>query len=386
MAQAFGFASSAQVDLPANEQTVGSFADRELRLARWKTARKAYCADARRGYPEIKNRTDRAYLTRLASENCTDGWRYRAGDNADMAIGQGETTVSPLQLAVAYSALVNGGTVYKPTLGWAEVNPAGKVVHTIKAQVKSKVPVSKKVLAYIKNSLHFVDGAPITGAGAFLGSPIKTEISGKTGTAEVYGKQTTSWLATWGPTPKAKFVVVSMIEQAGTGGGAAGPLSLRDLERPARRRPTRSASRLHAGIDVAEGRPRTRCPSPLPNLPTKHRPSSSSPATRPTYDRAPPRRAGRARAQRARRRPRPPRRRRAPRPRRPGRTAPRLRSRTGAGSTSAPARRTSSRAPPSTPARVTSTPSATRTTARPAAGSTARSSATTRHAPVRSSR
>ena len=224
MAQAYGFASSAGVDLPAGEQTVGTIAGRENRLARWKAYRSQYCADAKHGSPDVPNRTTRTYLTRLASENCTDGWRYRAGDNADLAIGQGETTVSPLQLAVAYSALVNGGTVYQPTFGWAEVNPAGKVVRTITPQVKDKLPVSTKVLSYIRTSLHFVDGAPITGAAAFRGSPIKTLISGKTGTAEVYGKAATSWLATFGPSPAAKFVVVGMIEQAGTGASAAGPM------------------------------------------------------------------------------------------------------------------------------------------------------------------
>ena len=284
MATAFGFASSAQVDLPASEQTVGTFADRETRLARWKADRTQYCADARRGYPEIKNRTNRSYLTRLASENCTDGWRYRAGDNADMAIGQGETTVSPLQLAVGYSALVNGGTVYKPTLGWAEVNPAGKVVRTIKAQVKGKVPVSQKVLSYIKDSLHFVNGAPITAAAAFQGSPIKNELSGKTGTAEVYGKSTTSWMATWGPAPKAKFVVVSMIEQASTGAGAAGPLSraiwngLLGVGQPAVLAHSSPESTLPTVTPNA-------VPKALPALPTKHHPASTTPTrpVRPTY-------------------------------------------------------------------------------------------------------
>jgi len=43
------------------------------------------------------------------------------------SIGQGETTVSPLQLAVAYSALVNGGRIWEPTLGWAVVGGDGKV-------------------------------------------------------------------------------------------------------------------------------------------------------------------------------------------------------------------------------------------------------------------
>lgn len=226
MARAFGFASSAGVDLPAGEQTVGTIADRETREARWKANRTQYCADARTGYPDVKDRTTRAYLTLLASQNCTDGWRYRAGDNADLAIGQGETTVSPLQLAVAYSAMVNGGTVYKPTLGWAEVGAHGQVARTITPAVKNKVPVSGGVLSYIEDSLQFPSGGHyVSGAIAFAGSPIQTEIGGKTGTAEVFGKDDTSLFASWGPTPDPKFVVVGAIEQAGTGGSAAAPMT-----------------------------------------------------------------------------------------------------------------------------------------------------------------
>ncbi len=126
MARAFGFASSAGVDLPAGEQAVGTIADRETRQADWTANKAQYCADAKKGYPDVKDPTTRAYLTQLASENCTDGWRYRAGDNADLSIGQGETLVSPLQLAVAYSAMVNGGTLWKPTIGWAEVIPPAR--------------------------------------------------------------------------------------------------------------------------------------------------------------------------------------------------------------------------------------------------------------------
>ena len=283
MALAYGFASSAGVDLPAGEQTVGTIAGRENRLVRWKAYRSQYCADAKHGYPDVPNRTTRTYLTRLASENCTDGWRYRAGDNADLAIGQGETTVSPLQLAVAYSALVNGGTVYQPTFGWAEVNPAGKVVRTITPQVKDKLPVSTKVLSYIRTSLHFVDGAPITGAAAFRGSPIKTLISGKTGTAEVYGKAATSWLATFGPSPAAKFVVVGMIEQAGTGASAAGPM-VRQIwngllgvgQKPVLTGST-PATTLPTIVPTARPQPLpTPSPSPSPS-PTKTNPTKTDP-------------------------------------------------------------------------------------------------------------
>jgi penicillin-binding protein 2 len=230
MARAFGVAGSPRIDLPADEQASGSLADRGTRKARWDANKADYCAAARTGYPAEPNPTTRAYLTQLASENCTDGWRYRAGDNADLAIGQGETTLSPLQLAMAYSAMVNGGTLYAPTLGWGVADGTGKVVRTITPKVIRKVPVNPSVLAFFGDSLHFEDSHSVSGALAFDGSPIKTLIGGKTGTAEVYGKQDTSWFASWGPVQpgepasKAKFVVVGMVEQAGLGSSAAAPM------------------------------------------------------------------------------------------------------------------------------------------------------------------
>ncbi|HYU03194.1 MAG TPA: penicillin-binding transpeptidase domain-containing protein [Jatrophihabitantaceae bacterium] len=228
MAAAYGVGRAPGIDLPADEQASGSYADREKRLARWTLNKTEYCADAKRGFPGEPNR---AYLTKLASENCTDGWRYRAGDNADMAIGQGETTVSPVQLAVAYSALVNGGRIWRPTLGWAVADASGKIVRTIKPTVRNRVPVSQQTLDYIANSLHFEDSHSVSGALAFDGSPYKTQLGAKTGTAEVFGKQDTSWFASWGPVsrnahghPSARFVVVGMVEQAGTGATAAAPM------------------------------------------------------------------------------------------------------------------------------------------------------------------
>jgi penicillin-binding protein 2 len=228
MAATYGVGRAPGLDLPADEQASGSYADRAKRMARWTLNRARYCADAKLGFPGDPNS---AYLTKLASENCTDGWRYRAGDNADMAIGQGETTVSPVQLAVAYSALVNGGRIWRPTLGWAVADAGGKVVRTIKPSVRNEVPVSRQTLDYIANSLHFEDSHSVSGALAFDGSPYKTQLGAKTGTAEVFGKQDTSWFASWGPVsrnaqghPSARFVVVGMVEQAGTGATAAAPM------------------------------------------------------------------------------------------------------------------------------------------------------------------
>jgi penicillin-binding protein 2 len=200
-------------------------------MTRWKANKTRYCADARKGFPDVEDRSYRAYLTALAKENCTDGWRYRAGDNADMAIGQGETTLSPLHLAVAYSAMLNGGKIFEPTLGWAVVDHAGKLVKKITPKVRNRVPVKQSLFNYIANSLSFSRGWAVSGAFAYIGSSYQDEIGGKTGTAEVYGKQDTSWLASWGPVHKdthgnvrAQYVVVGMITEGGTGATAAGPM------------------------------------------------------------------------------------------------------------------------------------------------------------------
>lgn len=266
MAADYGVGRSPRVDLPAGEQSAGSYADRETRLARWKANRAAYCAAGKRGYPEVKNAHDRAYFTELAKENCTDGWRYRAGDNADMSIGQGETTMSPLQLALAYSALLNGGRIWEPTLGWGIVDAHGQVVHKIKPKVHNRVPVSQSLFDYITKSLDFSRGWAVSGAFAYIGSKYQDQLGGKTGTAEVYGKQDTSWLASWGPTyqkhghTKARFVVVGMVEQAGTGATAAGPMLKRIWDGILGPHPV-----------IADARPQTHLPKIKPQVRTTTR-------------------------------------------------------------------------------------------------------------------
>ena len=224
-ARAYGFGSEPGVDLPSGEQTAGRIVDRAYLKKRWQANKKDYCSEAKRGYPEVTDLARRTFLTQLAAENCTDGWRFRVGDAADLAIGQGETTVSPLQLALAYSAMLNGGKLYEPTLGRAVVAADGRVIRQIKAKVRRKLPVRADVLRYIQNSLAFTPDNAASGSIAFAGFPLdKLLVGGKTGTAEVYGKQDTSWFASWAPAASPKYVIVGMIEQAGLGSQAAAPM------------------------------------------------------------------------------------------------------------------------------------------------------------------
>lgn len=224
MARAYGFGSAPGIDLPAGDQTSGAIVDRAFLKQQWEQNKQQYCTNAKQGYPNVSDPSRRAYLTEIAKENCTDGWRFTIGESADMAIGQGQTTVSPLQLATAYCALINGGTLYEPTIGKALVDPQGKVVQTIKPTVRRHVPVSQTVLNYIRNSLAFGNGG-VSGETAFAGYPLnRFPMGGKTGTAQVFGKQDTSWFASWSRAGKQRYVVVGMVEQAGTGARAAAPM------------------------------------------------------------------------------------------------------------------------------------------------------------------
>lgn len=131
--------------------------------------------------------------------------------------------MTPLQLVRAYSAVANGGKLLTPRLGVAVVRPDGSIVRRIDAPPARKVPVDGKVLKYIRESLAEVPKSG-TAAGAFTGFDFKrVDVGGKTGTAEVYGKQDTSWFASFGPVDKPRFAVVAMVSQGGQGAQTSAP-------------------------------------------------------------------------------------------------------------------------------------------------------------------
>lgn len=220
MARSFGFGHPTGIDLPS--ESGGRIADRAYKQALYVQMKPVYCARAKTGYPEVKDPVRSAFLHQLAVENCADGNLFRGGDAVIQAVGQGDTVVTPLQLAVAYSALANGGTLYKPMLAKAAIGPDGKVAKLFTPSVAGHLPVSEEILSFEREALSQV---PVSGTGAyaFTGFPLnKVPVAGKTGTAEVFGKQDTSWFASFAPANDPKFVVVGMIAEGGQGGlGAA---------------------------------------------------------------------------------------------------------------------------------------------------------------------
>lgn len=221
MARSFGFGRPTGIDLPG--ESAGRIPDREWKKDMWAQTSAENCKRSRTGYPEVAGRSRAAFLKRLAYENCIEGYLLRPGDAANFSIGQGDVLVTPLQLASAYAALVGDGKLRTPRVGWARVRPDGQLVKKIDVPVKAKLPLSEKERAYIKGALSQVasDG---TAAGAFSGFPMdKVKVGGKTGTAEVWGKEDTSWFASFAPTSKPRYVVVVMVSQGGMGGQSAAP-------------------------------------------------------------------------------------------------------------------------------------------------------------------
>ena len=208
------------IDLPS--ESSGRLADREWRKSWYAQNKDFYC-----NYKERSTKSQQtAFLIQLAYENCLDGDKIRAGDAVNFSIGQGDTVISPLKLAQMYAAIANGGTILKPTIAKAIVKTDGTVIKEFKPEKLGVIPATKETIKFLNGALREVVISG-TGAGAFNSFPIP--ISGKTGTAQVFGrnpngsaKADTSWFASYGPSNKPRFVVVMMVSQGGFGASISG--------------------------------------------------------------------------------------------------------------------------------------------------------------------
>lgn len=211
-AKDFGFGRRTGIDLPG--EAPGRIADRRWKRDYYTSQKDYYCGISRK--PQTSDTSDFVY--RFAREFCIEGFAYRAGDAVNFAIGQGDTIVTPLQLARAYGALGNGGILYTPTVAKAVVSPDGRVLRRIKPRKDAKVKVPQQYLRYIDEALQNVSRQG-TMAWKLGGFPLdQVTVRAKTGSAEVYGKQSTGWVASY----TKDYVVVMMISQGGTGSGSTG--------------------------------------------------------------------------------------------------------------------------------------------------------------------
>ena len=168
------------------------------------------------------------WRNQLFEEGNTDR-PWSIGDNVQLATGQGDLQTSPLQMAIAYAALGNGGKIVTPYVGKEVEDAAGRVLREFEPKIRRQVPIDPDYRNEILEGLHLAaQGAEGTGTDIFGGFPI--EIAGKTGTAERVGYGDQSWFAALSPYPNPRIVTIATVEQGGFGAEAAAPVVLRILE------------------------------------------------------------------------------------------------------------------------------------------------------------
>jgi penicillin-binding protein 2 len=155
---------------------------------------------------------------------------WNQGDNVNLAVGQGDVMVTPLQLARAYAALANGGTLVRPHVGGSVVNIHGKTVRKIDPPPQRHLRISNETRSVILDGLHRaadeLGGTSYPVMGSF---PIP--VAGKTGTAERQGQQDQSWYSVVAPYNDPQIVVTVTVERGGFGVETAAPIAREILER-----------------------------------------------------------------------------------------------------------------------------------------------------------
>jgi penicillin-binding protein 2 len=211
----WGFGTGTGVDLPS--EATGTVPTRQWLY-------NMYEDNAHKGQNWCKNgKANGSYVQQIEYQDCQSGWVWEPGQAAIAAIGQGYISATPLQLTNAYTALANGGTLYQPRIGEAVVSASGKVVQKINPPVVRHVDASSGTLAYIRSALAGVVTSG-TAAGTFGGFPLNQVcVAGKTGTAQIFGKNATSVFASFAPCNNPKYVVVVMLPNSGYGADAAAP-------------------------------------------------------------------------------------------------------------------------------------------------------------------
>jgi penicillin-binding protein 2 len=152
---------------------------------------------------------------------------WQAGDTVNMAIGQGQLLVTPLQVARMLGAVANGGILWKPRLVQRVERADGTLAYSSSSKMTERAELSPVVWAFLRNALTAVvkEG---TGTAARVPG---LDIAGKTGTAQTIAKSDSSkgqdhaWFASFAPADDAQVVVVVFVERGGHGGEVAAPIA-----------------------------------------------------------------------------------------------------------------------------------------------------------------
>jgi penicillin-binding protein 2 len=171
---------------------------------------------------------DPAWRNRLYREHLTDR-PWTVGDNVNLAVGQGDLEADPLQMAVAYAALGNGGTVVTPHIGDDIESVTGKVLEEIRPAPRRHLDISPTTRDTIMTGLTRAAREP-GGTSYPVFGHFPFDVAGKTGTAERPNQPDQSWYVVLAPARHPQIVVAVTLERGGFGADTAAPVAARILE------------------------------------------------------------------------------------------------------------------------------------------------------------
>jgi penicillin-binding protein 2 len=150
---------------------------------------------------------------------------WSVGDNVNLSIGQGDLQADPLQMAVAYAAVANGGKVLRPRLGLRVEDAGGRALQELRASPTRRVKIApahrQAILDGLEAAAQQPDGTSYPVFGADESFPIR--VAGKTGTAERPPNGDQSWYVALAPYPNPRYVVAVTVENGGFGAETAAP-------------------------------------------------------------------------------------------------------------------------------------------------------------------
>jgi penicillin-binding protein 2 len=151
-----------------------------------------------------------------------DGRPWTVGDNVNLSVGQGDLLADPLQMAVAYSTVANGGKVLRPRLGLRIEDSSGRPLQELPPSVARRVDIDSGYRQAILDGLRSAASDP-GGTSTPVFETFPVPIAGKTGTAETSSGIDQSWYVALAPYPNPRYVVAATIEGGGFGADAAAP-------------------------------------------------------------------------------------------------------------------------------------------------------------------
>lgn len=169
-----------------------------------------------------------AWRNKLYEEGGTDR-PWSAGDNIQLATGQGDLQANPLQMAIAYATLGNGGTVVTPHVGKEITDAQGRVLKEFAPPARRQVKIDPEHRRVILEGLHDAAQSPEGTSYEWFGN-FPVPVAGKTGTAQRVGQADQSWYLVLAPYPDPKVVTAVTIEEGGFGAESAAPIALAILE------------------------------------------------------------------------------------------------------------------------------------------------------------